>query len=464
MRWSRGFGAWYADVFGLRDVLIRAHAIQNIFVMQRSGTPVVLLGQNSWMFYAGERSIEIARGAAPLSRPDVEAWALAFEAQREAMRRRGILYMLALTPNKESIYPEMLPEATTRVGPSRFEQLFARLQTGSDLDIVDLRPALIAEKQRDAIDDHVYFPQGTHWYGRGAVAGYRELVRSLRARFPSIEPLRDDELVPDHYGQDSWAHRMRVFDLLPQDDLAYVPRTPRAKVIESSTVLGVRVRVTEVDDAELPRAVILHDSMFPYCERLLAEHFSRAVQLWTPIFDVDRIVSESPAVVIVCLTEGVLRLESPAQLLPRHDSHGFDAAFDAAAMPLFELTDDLAERTDAEDGLGVGRSGSGFELRATRAGARATLPPIDWQACEHVFALLEVRAHESTNIGLSYRPRGSTEYLRSRTLTQRINAGVSTLRFDFDARGIDTRIALAVGPTQQPITITRFSIRGRRAP
>ncbi|MBL8860408.1 MAG: hypothetical protein JNK02_00205, partial [Planctomycetes bacterium] len=295
----RRIEAWFGDVLGLRDVLIRWHSIEDLLVFGRSPTENATVGRDLSMFYRGESSLEIARGVDPFSPAELEAWRRTLEAQRDAVEGLGAKYLLAIAPNKESIYPEKLPAWAEKLGPSRLDQLLAHLGPRSTIDAVDLRPALVAAKRLDRHDDHAYFPQGTHWYGRGALTAYREITTALKPHFPVLEPLADEELVRSEYGQDSWAERMYVLDRFPQSCLAFHPRAPRARVVTATPRWPDGELVTEVDDARLPRAVFLHDSMLAYFEPLIAEHFRRATFLWTTRFDVARIAAARPDVVVV---------------------------------------------------------------------------------------------------------------------------------------------------------------------
>src|SRR5262249_17915244 len=115
----KAFEAWFLDAFGLRDKLIRLHSLGKLFVFGRSPTPKAMLGRDMWLFYAGGREMEVARGQAAFTRSDLESWRRVLEAQRDALRLRGIAYVVAIAPCKESVYPEMLPARFDRIGPTR---------------------------------------------------------------------------------------------------------------------------------------------------------------------------------------------------------------------------------------------------------------------------------------------------------------------------------------------------------
>ena len=58
----------------------------------------------------------------------------------------------------------------------------AYLKSTTDVTVIDLRPALIAEKKLSV----VYYKADTHWNTRGAYAAYREITRVLAPDFPAL--------------------------------------------------------------------------------------------------------------------------------------------------------------------------------------------------------------------------------------------------------------------------------------
>jgi hypothetical protein len=91
--------------------------------------------------------------------------------------------LFVIAPDKQTIYPEMMPPYLSPNGRTRADQLIAYLHdTHSPANIIDLRPVLTAAKREGLI----YFPQDSHWNGRGYFAAYREISRQLRSWFPDL--------------------------------------------------------------------------------------------------------------------------------------------------------------------------------------------------------------------------------------------------------------------------------------
>ncbi len=149
----------------------------------------VVLGTEGWLYYTGpvgERVLDRhVRGRDPLSQDELDRWRQFLLERARRFRSVGAKYALVIAPNKESIYPEHLPQwVGPRVGPTRLDQLMAHLKSAADVTVIDLRPALIAEKKASV----VYYRADTHWNTRGAYVAYREIARVLASDFPALAP------------------------------------------------------------------------------------------------------------------------------------------------------------------------------------------------------------------------------------------------------------------------------------
>lgn len=331
----RAFEAHWNDTFGLRDKFLRWHSIVKLFGLGVAPNAQQLIGKDGWIFLRSDSVIDTWRGVDPFTREELESWRQRIEARQRACAEIGARYLFVIAPDKPEIYPEYVPERFAKVGPSRIDQLYAYLAARSKVDFVDLRPCLIDAKGLDdpRTGDFVYYPRGAHWQTRGAIAALNVLFLRLSQQGVHVSPLplKSHHLVARAGGGDSDARAMYVKDLLPQAEFWWTPRTNRQRLIQLSnpraasaraaapadsigatdTVeIAGRVRITEVDDPALPRAVVLHDSFATYFERSLSESFSRLAMFWTSEFDRASIAAQKPDVVIELYVERALVLET----------------------------------------------------------------------------------------------------------------------------------------------------------
>lgn len=307
-RFPAAFEAWVADTLGLRDLLLRARARLVWTVFARSPSPLVYRARDATLFFDTERSRANSRGVVPFTRAELEAWALVLEDRSKRMRERGVRYVFAPAPEKQSIYRHAMPASDEVVGPTRLDQLFARLE--GRVECLDLRPRLREEAALDQRGDPAYFPYGTHWTSRGAWAAADEIAQRLRAAFPAIrrEP-RDDmqHVEPPSWFDDTIAPALYLEDVLVARPTWYVPRSARRTVNLERLLGDPRERITEIEDPGLPRALVLHDSFGQYVQPHLAEHASRCTFAWVYAFSDALVSRERPDVVIEMYAERALQ-------------------------------------------------------------------------------------------------------------------------------------------------------------
>ena len=162
----------------------------DLFVLHTTPAAEFFLGENGWFYLTGDDSRASWRGLRRLAPEKLEAWRKALEARRDRLKEQGIEYVYVVAPNKQSIYPEHLPESEHSLGPTPLDQLQAWLAARSDVSFLDLRPALLAEKTHDRPEqgDFVFHKLGMHWSSRGAWAAVQAVVAKLAERFPDLKP------------------------------------------------------------------------------------------------------------------------------------------------------------------------------------------------------------------------------------------------------------------------------------
>jgi len=199
------------------------------------------------------------------------------------------------------VYPEHMPASLRRLHPDyHVDQFLAWLRTHrSTLDVLDLRPAVVAAKP----DDLLYHLYDTHWNDRGGLAGYQAIARRLQRWFPTLRPFerKDFDEVPGVPSGDKTT-MLGLVDPGKQAMAGLVPKAgQRWRTVEPlhPDPYGEDGRVvTEINDQSLPRAVVFRDSFAGRLMPYLSAHFSRAVYLWQNNFETAVIEKERPAIVI----------------------------------------------------------------------------------------------------------------------------------------------------------------------
>jgi len=294
---------YYDDRFGFRDELISRYALLKIELFGVSPTDTLVIGKEGWFFFGDADDIAHYRGVGALTVEELETWRAVVEERRDWLAQQGIAYLMVLVPGKHVMYSEFMPDNLPRTGgPSPLDQLAEHLMRHSDVDVLDLRPALLAAKSRERI----YHRTDSHWNDVGAYAGYSSILDQLREIVPSLSAARP---VPTEKGVEmtpglGLASIVGLKSRYREENISMPPAAPRAKIKPESRQ-GYEERVQRlapiahgVDDHSLPRAVMFRDSfgnaLIPY----LSEHFSRILYVWDRDVDPRVVAVEKPDVVI----------------------------------------------------------------------------------------------------------------------------------------------------------------------
>jgi len=455
------YEAYFQDSFGLRDVLLRWHSLQALGLFGVSPTDQVLLGKQGWYFFTGNRSAETWRGLFPFTEDELEQWKLGLEARRDWLRARGIEYLFVIAPNKETIYPDYMPERLEPLGPTRLEQFAQYMAQHSDLRWLDLREPLRAARAQDRPGDYVYLQEGSHWNGRGSLCALQAILARAAQLVPGIVPPAPDtwQLVP--YGQpgDTWARRMYIGDLSAQQEfgLALAQGKPRSRQLnrgrEGEFGPGRKLLLGTEDPAQ-PRAMLLHDSFGPYIESALSEHFSQLDCEWTYEFDPIAVADAKPNLVIELWVERALVFLDPRALPPQI---GVPAEVEFAAAPNVCLKLDPAGPLTAKPlgrlELEPMRDERGPALRIqTRAGGDSLLlPALSCGSKGKLLVNLSIDSPARGVLDVFYLLEGETDYSRQHNCLVPLEQGRNELHFRMPLPGVTGRLRLrpaysALGP------------------
>jgi hypothetical protein len=164
--------AFLKDRFGLRHVMIRAQKDLAKPLIAK-GNSSVLVGRDGRMFYQGDEMVRQSAGLIIRDR-DVSDAADMVAAISDALRRRGIKFLVAVPPNSSTIYEDDLPLWAQKGGRRTEYDLFLADLAARRVKAVDLRPALNAAREQGK----AYRMNDTHWTARGALAGFNAIAEA----------------------------------------------------------------------------------------------------------------------------------------------------------------------------------------------------------------------------------------------------------------------------------------------
>ena len=253
----------------------------------------VATGSEGWLFLkaGSNRNAEQLAGVYPLPKDFDDEWRDLLTERRNQFEKLGIRYLFFVAPAKEVVYAAYLP---------------------ADLTISDDRPIRRVQKAAAGLVDMIYpvdsfvaasasarlYAQNdTHWTADGTVFAYHEVIAAL-----GMVPLAREMITTKNGIMNDLGSKIGREN--PPEPISAQARSPRHRIVENNEIkpLGNRI-VTEVDDPDLPTAVIFRDSFLTHGIYLYAQHFRRMVVVWQPNIDWSLIAAEKPNYVVSELAE-----------------------------------------------------------------------------------------------------------------------------------------------------------------
>ena len=169
-----GIENWINDNVGFRTWANKTKASIEIKIFHNSPNQLVHIGKKGWLFYTGDKNLEIASGNFQLSPVQMENIKKnQIEIQR-ALKKQGIEYVIVFIPSKASVYPEYIGGKYT-IQKTLIDMVSEFLLESTSIPIINLKPDLLRSKEKQLI----YYKTDTHWNMEGAYLGYTSIFNHL---------------------------------------------------------------------------------------------------------------------------------------------------------------------------------------------------------------------------------------------------------------------------------------------
>ena len=308
-----GVEAFYNDHFGFRKRLVYWGQRWRHAWFKESPLPTVMVGQNGWLFYSDDQTIEDIRATALFEPKELQAWKSLLECCRDWLAQRGIRYVFVVAPDKHDIYPENLPAWIKQVGPrTKLDQFITHMKANSTVPVLDLRGALVRAKKSGP----TYSLTDTHWNQYGAFMGYRELMQTLSRQLPGLAPLPVDafELKTSLEPGGNLASMLAQKEVIQEKDYPRLtPRPPLAPLQVTKDKADPACVFTE-NPGRTGKAVIFRDSFSEAWVPFIGYHFNKVIYCWHYNWTRSLLEQEKPDVVVDELSEHFFYQQEPAQL------------------------------------------------------------------------------------------------------------------------------------------------------
>jgi hypothetical protein len=172
------FDSYYNDRSGFRDALIRLNNQVHLSVFHVSPNPRVIVGKNGWLYY-NDTLRDFVNEWSPRTRFEQDIVARRIIGLRDGLVGRGIRFFLVIIPNKNTIYPEFMPDRFERRGGTRLcDRLAARLRRAG-VRVLCLEDVLRRHKR----ETFLYEQRGTHWNTLGGFYSCQAILSELGGKY-----------------------------------------------------------------------------------------------------------------------------------------------------------------------------------------------------------------------------------------------------------------------------------------
>ena len=321
-KFTAGLETYFSDHFGFRSQLVRWEQHWRWQLFHDARVINVLKGKGDWLFFSDGQMVNDITGTRPFSNAELEGWRTLLTGRRDWLRQRGIRYLFVVPPDKQSIYPEHLPDwlIARAKKPQRLDQFLSHMRAHSDVPILDLRDALLDAKK---IGD-LYLHTDSHWNERAALVASRRIVQELAslgivAAAPAPGAYREVVCAGAGgdlalmLGQENHLPEKAALLLAPLPPLTELDIRVDATLIPKYWFPGQEPRVSENPRAT-GRVVMFRDSFAITLSKFFSQSFGRTVYVWQQNWDKPFIERERPDLVVDEMLERIMVFRSPEQL------------------------------------------------------------------------------------------------------------------------------------------------------
>ena len=264
--------------------------------------PKAIAGDNGWLVYTAEGDINDYQKVGLFSEEELAQFQHNLDALSGAYAERGIDLIVVIVPNKNTIYPERVPDLPVLGVESRLDQVTAYLREHGSEQLVDLRPALLAAKA----EREMYYATDTHWNDYGAYIAYAALLDEAGI---TPRPATDFDVVTRDPALLDLSENIGA-TILPESKTQFAPRFDLRASFKNLNLGGRRLMLSYLPGTSLPDVVLYYDSFFFNVIPMLGEHFNHGlyVQNYTGggLWNLSWVDEREPDVVIIEFAERYL--------------------------------------------------------------------------------------------------------------------------------------------------------------
>jgi len=444
------FTQYYNDNFGFRNTFVRVNYLVRKGLLESSPSREVVLGKDGWLFYAGEGELADYRGINHYDVKSLEKWARFLELKRQWLAQDGIRYLFVIAPNKSTIYGDYLPKSINKVKQkSGLDELLEYLKENTQVEIVDLRPALFKAGEIE----RTFNKTDTHWNNFGAFVAYQEIMKPVSRWFPETKayPYEKFSLHRKKGLGGDLASLIGGTEYILEDELHLAPLVQRrAKVSEKDESPQGPFSMAQTN-AKLPRVIVYRDSFLVSVIPYLSEHFQYSRyfwQRWDAAVPIEKVVGKyKPDLVIEEVVERLLKNSVPDYLrnYPMFLNNYYKSQF---ANTDFVYRLDNTSIYAGNSFVDYTLTNSTMNIRVVGNDPQLVFKEVPFDNKGNHIIKLAINSSIDTQLQLFYRTGKDTDFSGDKSITVNMNKGdnVSYLPVNEEALSRTFRLDPSTGP------------------
>lgn len=168
------FDLYYNDTFGFRDLLIRLNNNISYHLFKTSDNQQVIIGKNGWFYYS--ETLNDYRHIPTITPGQAKQIVEKLAEFQQALQDNNINFVFFIAPNKNTIYPEHMPEnIPVELKASNYQILRQAIKNDGRVNYLEFTEDL--KRGRD--NNIIYRKRDTHWNEESAVIVANKLLRYM---------------------------------------------------------------------------------------------------------------------------------------------------------------------------------------------------------------------------------------------------------------------------------------------
>ena len=255
-----------------------------------------LVGADGWLFLRNDKNNVLGQhlGQVRLGARRRRAWSRLIERRMRLMRELGVTWLCMIAPDKEAVYPELLPPGMTPAPSRPVYEILAEAERLEAPVFYPLDRLLDAKRHGQP-----YYQTDTHWNQFGAYSAYLLITDELGERGVEVPAVGADNV--------RWIAETALGDLgrklRPQRGGRSVRaelRSHTSRLVSDNRIANHGRRlVFESDHGDRPDCVAFGESYANHLLLFLKESFRRLTFVHTSMVDRELLEQERPDVVLM---------------------------------------------------------------------------------------------------------------------------------------------------------------------